>query len=570
MNKSNSRRVGVTAFILLALICVVPKAGAIDALLLQDTYVDNATTGGKPPPNASNYGAAVDLRIFKASGRIGRAFLKFSLATLPPGTTANDITQARLRLWVNNTTVTLGAITLTPVTSSWDELTLKDNMIGSLTFGAPKLVDLPVNVSSNFISVDVTAWVKAWLNGTLANEGFQIEPGTASATLGIAFDSKESNLTSHEPRLEISLSKIGPMGPIGPTGESGAQGLTGATGPAGQQGAPGAIGPAGPAGPQGPAGQTGQIGPRGPQGDQGLLGPKGDPGDQGPSGPQGIPGTGAGTQWYAANGRPAQTLGALYDYYLDLTSGDVWQKFMNDGGPTWSKEGNIRGPAGGLQGEQGPVAGVDYNFLIDQTDSDPGHGNFKFNPITGEIYLSYADVHEYGLFGLVDSMLQSTNPIKGYFIATGNNNPRQVTMFQVSSGIQADGYYKLAATPVLISGGSWVDNTAAKLTFIRNGDKGDLGPQGAEGAQGPDGPPGVAGAKGDAGMAGPPGPQGPAGTNGPPGPQGSQGLTGLSGPAGVPGPVGPEGSQGPAGPMLTRIQPQGDLSMGEFTQGPTP
>jgi hypothetical protein len=210
MNKLNLR-LSVTTVTLLILTSVVPRVIALDALLLQDTYVDNGTTGGKPPPNASNYGGAVDLRIFKSSGGSGALFLS---SAWPPFHLAPRlrISLRQLRFWVSNTTVTLGSITLTPVTSPWDELTLKDNSTGALTLGSPRLLDLPVNSSSNFISVDVTAWVKAWLSGTLANEGFEIEPGATSSTLGLAFDSKESNLTSHEPRLEISLSKIGPIG----------------------------------------------------------------------------------------------------------------------------------------------------------------------------------------------------------------------------------------------------------------------------------------------------------------------------------------------------------------------
>ena len=136
-------------------------------------------------------------------------------------------------------------------------------MISALTFGAPKLADLPVNHSSNFVSIDVTEWVKAWLDGTLANEGFMIEAGSAAATLSLAFDSKESDQTSHEPRLEISLSRIGLQGPIGPEGP---QGATGAAGPAGEKGADGAAGPPGPAG---------AVGPQGPQGDPGVQGPSG-------------------------------------------------------------------------------------------------------------------------------------------------------------------------------------------------------------------------------------------------------------------------------------------------------
>jgi hypothetical protein len=44
-------------------------------------------------------------------------------------------------------------------------------------------------------------------------------------------------------------------------------------------------------------------------------------------------------------------------------------------------------------------------------------------------------------------------------------------------------------------------------------------------------------------------------------------VTGGQGPAGA---TGPQGFQGPPGPVLTRVEAQGDLSMGEFTQGPTP
>jgi len=58
-------------------------ACAVDALLLQDTYVDNGATGSKPAPNASNYGSGMDLRVFKGNGRLGRTFLKFSLESPP-------------------------------------------------------------------------------------------------------------------------------------------------------------------------------------------------------------------------------------------------------------------------------------------------------------------------------------------------------------------------------------------------------------------------------------------------------------------------------------------------------
>jgi hypothetical protein len=166
------------------------------------------------------------------------------LATLPPGTTATDVAHARLRFWVNGNSTSAGAITLTPVTAPWDEYTLKDNSTGPLSFGSPTLSDLSVTSINNFVSIDVTDWVKAWIAGTLINEGIKIEASASATFLNLSFDSKESNETSHEPRLEVSLSRIGPAGPQGapgvpgipgPPGSPGAIGSTGAVGPAGSQ-----------------------------------------------------------------------------------------------------------------------------------------------------------------------------------------------------------------------------------------------------------------------------------------------------------------------------------------------
>jgi hypothetical protein len=317
MNNTLRWRATTIAFILLAAFLILPRAGAVEALLLQDTYVDNGTTGGKPPPNASNYGSGMDLRVFKGNGRLGRAFLKFSLATLPPGTVASDVTHARLRFWVNSNSTVAGSIALSPVTAAWDEYTLKDNTTGSLTFGAPKLSELPVTSVSNFVSIDVTDWVKRWLDGSLVNEGIEVEASTTTTLLNLAFDSKESNQTSHEPRLEIALSRIGPIGPIGPQGPQGVPGQLGAIGPTGPPGTPGPAGPAGATGPQGIAGADG-------------------------------------TKWFSSTGTPIPNIGDLSDYYLDLNTGDVWQKVNDPAGPIWAPQGDIRG-AQGPAGSDGPA-----------------------------------------------------------------------------------------------------------------------------------------------------------------------------------------------------------------------
>jgi hypothetical protein len=373
----------------LVFLASVSPALAAEALLLQDTYVDNGT----PFQTFINYGNSGDLRVFKSGSRSMRSLLKFSLDTLPPGTISANVVQARLRLWVNSNTLILGAITMTPITSTWDEVVIRNITSGGMIFGSPKITNLPVNSSSDFVSIDVTDWVKAWISGALINEGFQVEANPGVNSLDLSFDSKESNQTSHEPRLEIVLASIGPQGPVGPTGPSGATGLAGPAGPAG---------PTGLAGPQGPAGATGAQGPVGPTG---------------PAGPTGL------------MGRP---------------------------GLSW-------------KGEWSDSASYVSN-----------------------------DVVFFG--GSAFAALQANTNVPPPALGTWN-------------------------------------------LLARKGDDGAVGPQGPMGLAGA---PGIVGAPGDRGLQGP---EGPVGSQGPPGP------------------IGP---QGPTAVWPTRILPQGDLSMGEFTQGSPP
>ena len=192
--------------LVISLPLAIHSACGVEALLLQDTYVDNGASGDPSPPNHSNYGAGTDLRVFKGNGRLGRAFLKFSLDTLPPGTTGIGVIQARLRLWVNANTTAAGSINLKPVTIEWDEYKLTDILANNLIFSEPLPRNLVIDSMNNFVSIDVTSWVRAWVDSKLVNEGFVIEPGTDTDFVDLYFDSKESNQTSHEARLEVTLS----------------------------------------------------------------------------------------------------------------------------------------------------------------------------------------------------------------------------------------------------------------------------------------------------------------------------------------------------------------------------
>lgn len=90
--------------------------------------------------------------------------------------------------------------------------------------------------------------------------------------------------------------------------------------------------------------------------------------------------------------------------------------------------------------------------------------------------------------------------------------------------------------------------------------------------QGPPGPAGPAGKQGPPGLNGPAGPVGPTGATGPAGLAGERGLQGDRGEQGPAGPIGPAGppAELPVSVPTLRIPPQGDISMGPFTQGEKP
>jgi hypothetical protein len=80
-------------------------------------------------------------------------------------------------------------------------------------------------------------------------------------------------------------------------------------------------------------------------------------------GPQGIQGP-AGSRWYSGAGVPAGSLGAIQDWYLHDTTGDVYEK---TGATTWTLRDNLRGPEGTGGGGGGSLSVVQLG--TDQTNS---------------------------------------------------------------------------------------------------------------------------------------------------------------------------------------------------------
>ena len=92
---------------------------------------------------------------------------------------------------------------------------------------------------NGYVIIDITSQVQAWITDPASNYGIILVP-TSGYSTSVAFDSKESTSTSHDPTSNIVLTGAqGPAGPTGPQGPQGPIGVTGSTVPQGPAGATG-------------------------------------------------------------------------------------------------------------------------------------------------------------------------------------------------------------------------------------------------------------------------------------------------------------------------------------------
>ncbi len=313
-------------------------ASAADLPVVGDAYISSASPG-------SNFGSATSLLV----GSGNSALVQFDTSSIAPGTT---VTQAYLRLYVNAVT-SGGSLNFAAVTSPWSESSVT---AGSAPSTGSNFGTVSVSAAKQFVLVDVTAAVQAWVATPAANFGIAI----TSASAVVSLDSKENTATSNPAELNLALSipgGAGVTGPTGPLGATGAQGPTGAAGPTGASGStgpngsPGPAGTTGPAGPTGSAGPAGFIGPTGATGPTGISGPTGGQGSNGPAGPsgaQGQQGPTGGTGTAGGNGPtgPAGPTGSTGSQGATGSAGP-----SGSGGAIGS-----RGPTGarGATGGQGP------------------------------------------------------------------------------------------------------------------------------------------------------------------------------------------------------------------------
>jgi hypothetical protein len=188
---------------------------AMTAAYGQLTPSGDAYTNTADP--TTNYGAKTVLDVESASQT---AYIQFNLSSIPSGYTGADITKATLKLYVNAVTKA-GSFNVDYVNGTWSEGTIDANNAPALGSTIAASVPLTTADKNQYIIVDITAAVQAWLNGSQVNDGIAL---VGNSPLNASFDSKESTTTSHSAELDVVFVGGGTL--TGVTTASGS-GLTG-------------------------------------------------------------------------------------------------------------------------------------------------------------------------------------------------------------------------------------------------------------------------------------------------------------------------------------------------------
>jgi len=152
-----------------------------------DSYTNTAN-------QTTNYGAKTLLDVDGASQI---AYIQFNLASIPA---TASVSQATLKLYVNGVT-TAGSFNVDYINSAWGESTIDASNAPPLGSNIASNVNVTTADKNQYILVNVTTAVQAWLSGSETNNGIAL---VANSTFNATFDSKENAGTSHAPELDVA------------------------------------------------------------------------------------------------------------------------------------------------------------------------------------------------------------------------------------------------------------------------------------------------------------------------------------------------------------------------------
>jgi hypothetical protein len=179
----------------------------------QITPLGDAYTNTADP--TTNYGAKTLLDV---DGATQITYIQFNLASIP---TTASISQATLKLYVNAVT-TAGSINVDYVNGAWTESTIDASNAPALGTTIASDVAITTADKNQYILINVTSAVQAWLNGSETNSGIAL---VANGAFNATFDSKENTATSHPAELDIAFA--GGDGTITGVTTASGSGLTG-------------------------------------------------------------------------------------------------------------------------------------------------------------------------------------------------------------------------------------------------------------------------------------------------------------------------------------------------------
>jgi hypothetical protein len=178
----------------------------------QVTPSQDAFTNSASP--STNYGANVLLDV---NGNKQTTYVQFDLSSIPSGA---NVSQATLKVYVNAVNKA-GSFNVNYINGTWAESTITHNTAPALGAAVVSNISLATTDKNQYILMDITPALQAWLNGSQSNDGIAL---VANGTFHASFDSKENTTTSHPPELDVVISGGGTITGV-LTGSS--SGLTG-------------------------------------------------------------------------------------------------------------------------------------------------------------------------------------------------------------------------------------------------------------------------------------------------------------------------------------------------------
>jgi TGF-beta propeptide len=184
---------------------IVAKQNLAAAVLGLLVLFSSGLSQGQITPSADSYTNTVDpttnygaKTLLDIDGASQITYIQFNLASIPA---TASVSQATLKLYVNGVT-TAGSFNVDYINSAWSESAIDASNAPPLGSTIASNVSVTTAEKNQYILVNVTSAVQAWLSGSEANNGIAL---VANGTFNATFDSKENTTTSHPPELDIAF-----------------------------------------------------------------------------------------------------------------------------------------------------------------------------------------------------------------------------------------------------------------------------------------------------------------------------------------------------------------------------